>query len=47
MSALCGASLVHDVGFLDCADIGSLPYRVMADEVISMEQRTVDKLHTT
>jgi trimethylamine--corrinoid protein Co-methyltransferase len=28
-SALSGASLVHDVGFLDCADIGSLGYLVL------------------
>lgn len=39
MSALSGASFVHDVGFLDCAAIGSLPYLVMADEVISMVKR--------
>lgn len=38
-SALSGASLVHDVGFLDCADIGSLPLLVMADEVIAMVKR--------
>jgi trimethylamine--corrinoid protein Co-methyltransferase len=39
MSALSGASLVHDVGFLDCADIGSLPYLVLADEIIAMTKR--------
>ena len=38
-SALSGASLVHDVGFLDCADIGSLELLVMADEVIAMVKR--------
>jgi trimethylamine--corrinoid protein Co-methyltransferase len=38
-SALSGASLVHDVGFLDCADIGSLDLLVMADETISMVKR--------
>jgi trimethylamine--corrinoid protein Co-methyltransferase len=39
LAALSGASLVHDVGFLDCADIGSLDYLVLADEVISMAAR--------
>lgn len=39
MSALSGACLVHDVGFLDCADIGSLPMLIFTDEVISMAKR--------
>jgi trimethylamine---corrinoid protein Co-methyltransferase len=39
LAALSGASLVHDVGFLDCADIGSLDYLVLTDEVISMAAR--------
>jgi trimethylamine--corrinoid protein Co-methyltransferase len=39
LSALSGASLVHDVGFLDCADIGSLTYLVLVDEIISMAAR--------
>jgi len=39
MSSLSGASLVHDVGFLDCADIGSLQYLVMSDEIISLVKR--------
>lgn len=38
-SAMSGACLVHDVGFLDCADIGSLSLLVFADEVISMVKR--------
>jgi len=38
-SALSGACLVHDVGFLDCADIGSPSLLVFADEVISMVKR--------
>lgn len=38
-SALSGPSLVHDIGFLDCADIGSLSYLVLADEVIGMVTR--------
>ena len=39
MSALSGASLVHDVGFLDCADIGSLSYLILTDELIGMAAR--------
>jgi trimethylamine---corrinoid protein Co-methyltransferase len=39
MSALSGATLVHDVGFLDCADIGSLSLLVLSDEVIGMVKR--------
>ncbi|MCX6032434.1 MAG: trimethylamine methyltransferase family protein [Chloroflexi bacterium] len=39
MSALSGAALVHDVGFLDCADIGSLPMLVLTDEIISLVKR--------
>lgn len=39
MSALSGASLVHDVGFLDCANIGSLELLVMNDEIIAMARR--------
>jgi trimethylamine--corrinoid protein Co-methyltransferase len=39
LSALSGAALIHDVGFLDCADIGSLEYLVFADEIIGMAAR--------
>jgi len=39
LSALSGATLVHDVGFLDCADIGSLEMLVMNDEIIAMARR--------
>lgn len=39
LSGLSGASLVHDVGFLDCADIGSLESVVMNDEIIAMARR--------
>ncbi|MEI6291264.1 MAG: trimethylamine methyltransferase family protein, partial [Chloroflexota bacterium] len=39
MSALSGASMVHDVGFLDCADIGSLSYLILTDELIGMTAR--------
>ncbi len=39
LSALSGPSLVHDIGFLDCADIGSVTYLVVVDEIISMTRR--------
>jgi len=39
LSGLSGATLVHDVGFLDCADIGSLEMVVMTDEIIGMVRR--------
>ncbi len=38
-SGLSGATLVHDVGFLDCANIGSLEMLVMNDEIIAMTRR--------
>lgn len=39
LSGLSGATLVHDVGFLDCAQIGSLEMLVMNDEIIAMTRR--------
>jgi trimethylamine--corrinoid protein Co-methyltransferase len=39
LSGLSGATLVHDVGFLDSADTGSLEMLVMTDEIISMVRR--------
>jgi trimethylamine--corrinoid protein Co-methyltransferase len=39
LSGLSGATLVHDVGFLDCAQIGSLESLVMNNEVIAMTRR--------
>jgi trimethylamine---corrinoid protein Co-methyltransferase len=39
MAAFSGAALVHDIGFLDSANIGSLDLLVMADEVIGMVKR--------
>ena len=39
LSGLSGATLVHDVGFLDCAELGSLESLVMNDEIISMVRR--------
>jgi trimethylamine--corrinoid protein Co-methyltransferase len=38
-SAFSGAGLVHDIGFLDCADIGSLDLLVLVDEVIGYTKR--------
>jgi trimethylamine--corrinoid protein Co-methyltransferase len=38
-SGLSGAALIHDVGFLDCAGIGSLEMLVMNDEIIAMARR--------
>jgi trimethylamine--corrinoid protein Co-methyltransferase len=39
LSGLSGATLVHDAGFLDCAQIGSLEALVMNDEIIAMARR--------
>jgi len=39
LSTLSNATMVHDVGFLDCADIGSLEMLIMNDEIISMSRR--------
>ncbi len=39
MAGLSGANLIHDVGFLDCADQGSLHMLVMSDEIISLVKR--------
>ena len=39
LSGLSGATLVHDVGFLDCANTGSLEMLVMNDEIIAMTRR--------
>jgi trimethylamine--corrinoid protein Co-methyltransferase len=39
LSGLSGGTLIHDIGFLDCADIGSLEMLVMNDEIIAMTRR--------
>ncbi len=39
LSALSGAGMIHDVGFLDCADIGSLGLLVLSDEIIGYVKR--------
>jgi trimethylamine--corrinoid protein Co-methyltransferase len=41
LSSLSGTPLVHDIGFLDCADIGSLEMLVMNDEIIAMTRRVM------
>jgi trimethylamine--corrinoid protein Co-methyltransferase len=41
LSGLSGATLVHDVGFLDSANLGSLELLVMNDEIISMTRRVM------
>lgn len=47
LSALSGATLIHDVGFLDCADIGSLEMLVLNDEIIGMARRIVKGIEIT
>lgn len=39
LSGLSSTTLVHDAGFLDCADIGSLEMVVMTDEIVAMARR--------
>ncbi len=39
ISELSGTTMPHDVGMLDCADIGSLEMLVMNDEIISATRR--------
>ena len=39
LSQMSEANLVHDVGFLDCADIGSLEMLVMTNEIICLARR--------
>ncbi len=41
LSSFSRANLVHDVGFLDCADIGSLEMLIMNDEIIAMTKRVM------
>jgi trimethylamine---corrinoid protein Co-methyltransferase len=41
LSGLSGATLVHDLGFLDCADIGSPEMLVLLDEMIGMCRRVM------
>jgi trimethylamine--corrinoid protein Co-methyltransferase len=39
LSSLSRSPLVHDVGFLDCADIGSLEMLILNDEIISLTKK--------
>jgi trimethylamine--corrinoid protein Co-methyltransferase len=41
LSGLSSTTLVHDAGFLDCADIGSLEMLVMTDEIIALAKRVL------
>ena len=47
LSGLSGATLVHDIGFLDCAQIGSLEMLVMNDEIIAMTRRIMRGIEVT
>jgi trimethylamine--corrinoid protein Co-methyltransferase len=47
LSVLSGATLIHDLGFLDCAGIGSLESLVMNDEIISMARRLLRGIEVT
>jgi trimethylamine--corrinoid protein Co-methyltransferase len=47
LSGLSGSALIHDVGFLDCADIGSLEMLVMNDEIIAMTRRILRGIEIT
>ncbi len=39
LSGLSSTTLVHDAGFLDCADIGALEMLVVTDEIIALVKR--------
>lgn len=41
LSGLSSTALVHDAGFLDCADIGSLEMLVLTDEIIALARRVL------
>jgi trimethylamine--corrinoid protein Co-methyltransferase len=47
LSGLSGATLVHDVGFLDCGDIGSLEMLILNDEIIAMTRRVMRGIEVT
>lgn len=47
LSGLSGATLVHDAGFMDCAEIGSLEMLVMIDEIIAMQRRLMRGIEVT
>lgn len=47
LSGFSGATLVHDAGFLDCAELGSLEMLVMVDEIIAMTRRLMRGIEVT
>lgn len=47
LSQLSKANMVHDVGFLDCADIGSLEMLVMTNEIIAQAKRIARGIEVT
>jgi trimethylamine--corrinoid protein Co-methyltransferase len=47
LSGLSQATLVHDAGFLDCANIGSLEMLVMNNEIIGMTRRILRGIEVT
>jgi len=47
LSSLSSAVLVHDAGFLDCADIGSLEMLVVTDEIIALARRLLRGIEVT
>lgn len=47
LSGLSSTTLVHDAGFLDCADIGSLEMLVVTDEIIAMARRVLRGIEVT
>ncbi len=46
-ASLGGAAMVHDIGFIDCADTGSLEMLVMNDEIIAMTKRVMRGLEVS
>jgi trimethylamine--corrinoid protein Co-methyltransferase len=46
VAALSGANLIHDVGFLESALLGSFDMLVMSDEIIAMAKRIVSGIAT-
>jgi len=46
-SGLSSTTLVHDAGFLDCADVGSLEMLVMIDEIIALARRVMRGIAVT
>ena len=47
LSGLSSTTLVHDAGFLDCADIGSLVLLVLTDEIIALARRVLRGIEVT